>query len=53
MAQIGDTVVYVRDGARGIIIQMEGDLCQVMWEDEFVSWEKVEFLRCEQTKQRE
>lgn len=42
--RIGDTVVYVRDGARGVIMVMEGELCQVMWEDTFVSWERLELL---------
>jgi hypothetical protein len=42
--QVGDLVVYVKDGAKGVVIQMEEDRFQVKWEDDFVSWEKREWL---------
>ncbi|WP_400164207.1 hypothetical protein ACAF76_014985 [Brevibacillus sp. TJ4] len=42
--QIGDQVVYRRDGTRGIVYAKNGELCQVVWEDEFVSWEQSEAL---------
>lgn len=42
--QAGDRVLYRRDGTRGIVYSREGDLCQILWEDEFVSWEKTESL---------
>lgn len=45
MYRVGDIVVYARDGARGIIMEIQGELCQVMWEDTFVSWEKMENLK--------
>ncbi|QQE73351.1 hypothetical protein KDJ56_15720 [Brevibacillus composti] len=45
MYRVGDIVVYARDGARGIIMEIQGELCQVMWEDTFVSWEKLENLK--------
>ncbi|HEY8343294.1 MAG TPA: hypothetical protein VIK75_09950 [Calditerricola sp.] len=43
--QVGDTVVFVFDGARGIVLNVKDGLCHVLWEDEFVSWEKPELLR--------
>jgi hypothetical protein len=45
MLTVGDTVVFNRDGALGIIIAIEGDLCHVMWEDTFISWEKADSLQ--------
>ena len=47
MFAIGDCVIYTRDGARGIVIGIENNLCQVIWEDHFVSWEKSELLQKE------
>ncbi len=43
--QVGDTVVFALDGARGIVLNVKDGLCHVLWEDEFVSWEKPELLR--------
>jgi len=54
--QIGDMVVYVKDGARGIVIGLEGEKYHIKWEDDFVSWEEREWLRLEtmeKTEQRE
>lgn len=45
MIQIGDLVVYVKDGAKGVVIHAEEDRFQILWEDDFVSWEKSELLR--------
>jgi hypothetical protein len=45
MLTVGDTVVFSRDGAKGIIIGIDGDLFHVMWEDTFISWEKAESLQ--------
>lgn len=47
MIQEGDKVVFLKDGVRGIVIRVEADRCHVLWEDEFVSWEKIELLRLE------
>jgi hypothetical protein len=47
---VGDTVVFNRDGAKGIIIAIEEDLCHVMWEDTFISWEKMDSLQKVDTK---
>lgn len=52
MVQVGDLVVYLRDGARGIVIRIEGEHCHVMWEDDFVSWEKTEWLEVERKQQQ-
>jgi hypothetical protein len=44
MFSIGDCVVFALDGARGIVVAIADDRCQVMWEDHVVSWEKKEWL---------
>jgi hypothetical protein len=44
MFKPGEIVVYARDGARGIIIAVNGEWYQVIWEDTFVSWEKADVL---------
>ncbi|MFF0827453.1 hypothetical protein ACFYU8_11285 [Brevibacillus sp. NPDC003359] len=44
MIQVGDLVVYVKDGAKGVVVHIEEDRFQVKWEDDFVSWEKRELL---------
>ncbi|MGG4452422.1 hypothetical protein [Brevibacillus porteri] len=44
MIQVGDLVVYVKDGAKGVVVHIEEDRFQVKWEDDFVSWEKREWL---------
>ncbi|GEC92808.1 MULTISPECIES: hypothetical protein [Brevibacillus] len=44
MIQVGDLVVYVKDGAKGVVIHIEEDRFQIKWEDDFVSWEKKEWL---------
>jgi hypothetical protein len=45
MFTVGDTVEFTLDGARGVVIGMEGDFCHVMWEDMFVSWERADSLK--------
>ncbi|MFS0555254.1 hypothetical protein [Brevibacillus sp. 179-C9.3 HS] len=45
MIQVGDLVVYVKDGAKGVVLHIEEDRFQVKWEDDFVSWEKREWLQ--------
>lgn len=42
---VGDYVVYVRDGARGVVYCVEGNRYQILWEDHFVSWEEGALLR--------
>jgi hypothetical protein len=42
--EIGDHVVFIRDGARGIIMEIKENLYHVIWEDHFASWEKGELL---------
>ncbi|CAJ1003498.1 MULTISPECIES: hypothetical protein [Brevibacillus] len=44
MFKPGECVVYTRDGARGIVIAVNGEWYQIFWEDTFVSWEKAEVL---------
>jgi hypothetical protein len=44
MLEIGDGVVFLQDGARGIILEIVDSLYHVIWEDHFVSWEKAELL---------
>ncbi|MGZ0052640.1 hypothetical protein [Brevibacillus gelatini] len=56
MIQVGDLVVFAKDGARGVVISIDEERCQVLWEDDFVSWEQREWLivtKMEQTEQRE
>ncbi|QRG70867.1 hypothetical protein [Brevibacillus choshinensis] len=53
MIQEGDKVVFLKDGVRGIVIRVEEDRCHVLWEDEFVSWEKKEWLRLEPMEKKE
>jgi len=52
MIQEGDKVVFLKDGVRGIVIRVEEDRCHVLWEDEFVRWEKKELLRLEEKKEQ-
>ncbi|EGL81486.1 hypothetical protein CathTA2_3032 [Caldalkalibacillus thermarum TA2.A1] len=44
MFKIGDCVIYALDGARGVVLGMNNHSCHVIWEDYFVSWEKMELL---------
>jgi hypothetical protein len=46
MFKVGDHVVFLLDGAKGIIISIATDrlLCHVLWEDRFCSWERVDLL---------
>ncbi|WP_280207542.1 hypothetical protein [Brevibacillus sp. AY1] len=50
---VGDQVVFLRDGARGIVMRIQEGKCLVLWEDEFVSWESVELLRSAQVERSE
>ncbi|WP_176560392.1 hypothetical protein [Brevibacillus dissolubilis] len=43
--KIGDHVIYIRDGVRGTVLGITEGACQVVWEDQFVSWENVEMLQ--------
>jgi hypothetical protein len=45
MFAVGDYVVFLLDGAKGVVIGVKDELCQVMWEDHFVSWENMASLR--------
>lgn len=45
MLKIGDNVVYVRDGTKGVIMEIHGNLYHIIWEDHFSSWEYGESLR--------
>ncbi|USG64190.1 hypothetical protein NDK47_18785 [Brevibacillus ruminantium] len=45
MYSVGETVIYVRDGAKGIILEVKDERYLVMWEDTFVSWETAEQLQ--------
>jgi hypothetical protein len=45
MFVIGDHVIFTRDGTKGIVVEVQNNLCQVIWEDHFVSWEKSESLQ--------
>ncbi|MFC5470206.1 hypothetical protein ACFPPD_15985 [Cohnella suwonensis] len=42
--KVGDHVVYAHDGTKGTIVEVEGNLCHVIWEDHFSSWEHEERL---------
>ncbi|MGE7270707.1 hypothetical protein ACQKK5_04535 [Brevibacillus panacihumi] len=44
MIEEGDSVVYVRDGARGVVVRVEEDRFLIFWEDTFVSWEPVHLV---------
>ncbi|MGJ7034603.1 hypothetical protein [Anoxybacillus eryuanensis] len=45
MVQVGDCVVFMRDGVRGIVLEVDDHSCHVLWEDYVVSWEKKELLK--------
>jgi len=45
MLKIGDHVIFVRDGARGMIMEINENLYHIIWEDHFASWERAELLR--------
>nr|WP_307336905.1 hypothetical protein [Caldalkalibacillus uzonensis] len=44
MFKIGDCVIFALDGARGVVLGMNSHSCHVIWEDTFVSWEKMDLL---------
>jgi hypothetical protein len=44
MLEIGDHVIFIRDGARGIILEIKENLYHIIWEDHFASWEREELL---------
>ncbi|WP_169733257.1 hypothetical protein [Cohnella panacarvi] len=45
MLKIGDSVVYVKDGSKGVVMEVQENLYHVIWEDHFSSWEFGESLR--------
>jgi len=45
MLKVGDHVVYVPDGSKGIVVEVVENLCHVVWEDHFSSWEKPDALK--------
>lgn len=45
MFSVGDRVIYIKDGAVGVIIAIQEDRYHIVWEDYFSSWEKAELLR--------
>lgn len=50
--QIGDCVVFKHDGARGIVLTIKEDVCHVLWEDYFASWENVDLLTVDEQLNR-
>jgi hypothetical protein len=45
MYKIGDSVVYLPDGSKGIVLEIGESIYHVVWEDHFASWEKEELLQ--------
>lgn len=45
MLKVGDSVEYVADGSKGTIVEIEGNLYHIVWDDHFSSWEQAEHLR--------
>ncbi|WP_202081143.1 hypothetical protein [Caldalkalibacillus salinus] len=45
MYKIGDHVIYVRDGVRGVVMGVHERKCHVIWEDHFCSWEAFELIQ--------
>jgi hypothetical protein len=47
MFEVGELVVFLLDGARGIIVEVEAEAGRyhIAWEDFFLSWEKGELLK--------
>ncbi|WP_186438306.1 hypothetical protein [Cohnella terricola] len=43
--KVGDHVVYVQDGTKGVILEIHGNLYHIIWEDHFSSWELGERLK--------
>ncbi|MCD9020561.1 hypothetical protein [Cohnella silvisoli] len=43
--KIGDHVIFVQDGTKGIIMEIHENLYHIVWEDHFSSWEYGETLR--------
>ncbi|WP_186445651.1 hypothetical protein [Paenibacillus cremeus] len=44
MVKVGDCVVFLLDGVRGTVMEVKENLCCVIWEDHFTSWERAELL---------
>jgi uncharacterized protein RhaS with RHS repeats len=44
MLKVGDQVIYVPDGSRGTILELQENLYHIVWEDHFSSWERAESL---------
>ncbi|WEK54835.1 MAG: hypothetical protein P0Y55_01790 [Candidatus Cohnella colombiensis] len=45
MLKVGDYVVDTRDGSKGTIMEVQGNLYHIVWEDHFSSWEYGNTLR--------
>ncbi|XEC95140.1 hypothetical protein AB6A23_00695 [Paenibacillus tarimensis] len=45
MFKIGDFVISLLDGTKGIILEIKDGRYHVIWEDHFSSWEKPETLQ--------
>jgi hypothetical protein len=45
MLKVGDPVVYVPDGSKGTVVEVQESLYHIVWEDHFSSWERQESLR--------
>jgi hypothetical protein len=43
--KVGDFVIFVADGTKGIVMEVQGNLYHIVWEDHFSSWEYGETLK--------
>jgi hypothetical protein len=48
--KIGDHVIFVPDGSKGIIMEIHENLYHIVWEDHFSSWEYGETLSKQEEK---
>ncbi|WP_158602385.1 hypothetical protein [Cohnella endophytica] len=46
--KVGDQVVYLQDGTKGTIVEIQGNLYHIIWEDHFSSWEFEERLKIQE-----
>jgi hypothetical protein len=42
--KVGDYVIFVPDGSKGIIMEIHDNLYHIVWEDHFSSWEYEDTL---------
>jgi len=47
--KVGDHVIYIQDGTKGVIVEVHGNLYHIIWEDHFSSWENGERLQKTET----